>query len=118
MLKLLKIFAWMVLAMVLSVALDQLLVRVPLDVPGVNQAQTFYVDFRSRLLGLIGIDGAASLPEKSIEQVIEATQEVPATKVKVPQRYLYVDDAGALQFADGLEQVPLKFRGNAQLLAE
>lgn len=118
MLKLLKLFAWLVFSLALLVGFDQLLVRVPLAVPGVAQVQTFYVDFRGRMLGLIGIDGVAELPAKSIDQVIETTREVAAGKAQVPQRYLYVDDSGALQFADSLERVPLKFRGSAQPLAE
>lgn len=118
MLKLLKLFAWLVFCLVVLVGVDQLLVRVPLIVPGVQQAQVFYVDFRARLFGLVGIDAVANVPGKSIEQVIEATREVPAIKADVEQRYLYVDDSGALQFADSLKQVPARYRSNAQPLAE
>ena len=118
MVKLLKLFVWILLAVALLVGFDQLLVRVPLDLPGVVQAQTFYVDFRGRLLGLFGVDKVASVPKKSIEQVIETTRDVSAKQNQTPQRYLYVDDAGALQFADSLESVPQKYRSSAQPLAE
>jgi hypothetical protein len=67
---------------------------------------------------LIGIDQIAKLPGKSIEQVIETARDTPAAKTQAPQRYLYVDDSGALQFADSLEQVPPKYRRSAQPLAE
>lgn len=118
MFKLLKLFAWLLVAGVLLGSFDQLMMRVPMKVPGVSQAQTFYVDFRGRLLGLIGIDGVAKLPEKSIEQVIEATQKLPETTSVANQRYLYVDDSGALQFADSFELVPPQFRKSAQPLAD
>jgi len=118
MLKLLKLFAWLVFAVALLVGFDQLLVRVPLGIPGVSQAQTFYVDFRGRLLGLVGFDEVAEAPEKSIEQVIEKTRNAPAATSKVSQRYLYVDESGALQFVDSLQQVPTKYRNSAQPLAE
>ncbi len=118
MLKLLKLFAWLVFSLAVLIAVDQVLVRVPMTVPGAQQAQIFYVDFRARLFGLVGIDGVAKTPGKSIEQVIEATRKAPVTKAASAQRHLYVDDSGALQFADSLEQVPAKFRSSAQPLAE
>lgn len=118
MFKLLKLFAWILITCLALVALDQILVRVPLQWPGITAAQTFYVDFRGRLFDLVGLDSAPSAAEKSIEQVIETHQATPTTKTAPNQRYLYVDDAGALQFADSLNQVPIKFRQTAQPLAE
>ena len=118
MLKLLKLFAWLIVGGILLIAFDQFLVRIPLDVPGVSQAQTFYVDFRSRLLGLVGIDGVAKRPEKSIEQLIETTSAASTPKTQPPQRYLFVDETGTLQFADSIELVPARFRDSAQPLAE
>lgn len=118
MLKLLKLFAWSLLVLVLLIGFDQFMIRVPLQVPGVTQAQTFYVDFRGRLLGLIGVDSFTGRSGQSIEQVIEANSQPPAVKVKPAQRYLYVDDSGILQFADSLDQVPARYRDAAQPLAE
>jgi hypothetical protein len=118
MLKLLKLFAWLLFVVVALVAVDQFLVRVPVEVAGVTQAQKFYVDFRGRLLGLVGLDLADPVPQKSIEQVIEANQQAPAPETPDQQRYLYVDDSGALQFADSLQQVPEEYRQSAQPLAE
>ena len=114
MLKLLKIFIWLVLLLVVVGGFDQFLLRVPLEMPGLSQAQTFYVDFRARLLGLVGVDPAT--PSASIEQLIETTGSAP--QQLQPQRYLYVDADGVLQFADSLQQVPAKFRQAAQPLAE
>ncbi len=118
MLKLLKIFAWLLLTLIVLVAGDQLLVRVPLDVPGVTQAQTFYVDFRARLFGLVGIDQPDGGAGKSIEQVIEASQPTSTEAPKAAQRYLYVDDSGVLNFADSLQLVPERYRKDAQPLEE
>jgi len=115
MLKLLRMLLWLILVLVVVGGLDQFLVRVPLETQGLSPVQTFYVDFRSRLLGLVGIETAAE--PASIEQVIEATSAAPQQNKK-SQRYLYVDAAGELQFADSLAQVPLKFRKSAQPLAE
>lgn len=118
MLKLLKLFAWLILGAALLGGLDQFLLRVPLDVPGFSQGQTFYIDFRGRLLGLLGIQPATQKPQPSIEQVIETSKQPRKTATKAPRRYLYVDDSGVLQFADGLEQVPPQYRQRAQPLAE
>ncbi len=115
MLKLLRLLFWVVVAGAVLMGGDQVLMRVPLETPGLSQVQDFYVDFRARLLGLIGIE--ATSPQ-SIEQVIgdnaEPAQQ-PATK---PQRYLYVDESGVLQFTDRLEDVPLQYRKDAQPLAD
>lgn len=115
MFKLLKMFFWLLLILVLLVGFDQFLVRVPLDAPGLSHAQTFYNDFRSRLIGLVSPD--VSVLPTSIEQVIETSGAVslPAPKAT---RYLYADDSGELQFVDSLEQVPVRFRKVAQPLAE
>lgn len=115
MFKLLKMFIWLVLVLVVVGGLDQFLLRVPLDIPGLSQTQTFYVDFRSRLLGLVGVKPTTA--PASIEQVIEATSSAPQ-QVQKPQRYLYVDADGVLQFANSLDQVPSRFRRDAQPLAE
>lgn len=115
MLKLLRMLLWLVLVLAVVGGLDQLLVRVPLAAPGLSPVQTFYVDFRSRLLGLVGVKPVAA--PTSIEKVIEATSAAPQQHKK-SQRYLYVDETGELQFADSLSQVPLRFRKSAQPLVD
>ncbi len=116
--KTLKLLILILASGIALVAIDQLLLRVPLPLPGVTAAQTFYVDFRSRLLELIGFKTTMPATKQSIEQVIEANTPAPAVKPPANRRYLYVDDAGALQFADSLSQVPARFRQTAQPLAE
>ena len=113
MLKMLRFCLWLVVAMIALAVFDQVMVRIPLQTAGFKQAQTFYVDFRQRLLGLTG-KGASP----SIEQVIETTTQQRQKQPSRPQPYLYVDERGALQFVDSFEQVPEPFRKDAQSLAE
>ena len=116
MLKMLRICLWLVVAMIALAVFDQVMVRIPLQTAGFKQAQTFYVDFRQRLLGLTGVTGKSAPP--SIEQVIETTTQQRQKQPSRPQPYLYVDERGALQFVDSFEQVPEPFRKDAQSLAE
>lgn len=116
MLKLFKYFLWVVVIIALSVGFDQLMLKVPLHAPGLKQTQQFYVDFRTRLLGLFGTKTKS--PPDVIEAVIKkaTTRATPPTKKS--GRYLYVDGNGILQFADSLQQVPSQYRQEAQPLAE
>lgn len=114
MLKLLKVFVWLAIAAALLIGLDQFLLRVPLKTPGLHQAQQFYVDFRGRLFNLTG----NSEQNKSIERMIESSSAPRARSGAKGQHYLYVDENGALQFADSLEQVPSRYRKDAQPLGE
>lgn len=119
----------------LLLAIDQAFVHLPLDLPGLRQSQSFYLDFRSRLLGLAP---AVKVPGLSVEQLIEAEERAstkPKAVVPAPAkqqavkaeaapkggagpRYLYPDASGQLQFADRLEEIPAEFRTKAQLLAQ
>lgn len=114
MLKVLKYFLWLVVISTLVIGFDQLMLQLPLHSPGLKQTQQFYVDFRSRLMGLLREDTAPT----SIESVIENTATVVPPATKKSNRYIYVDSDGTLQFADSFQQVPKKYRQDAQLLAE
>ncbi len=118
MLKIGKYFLWLVVILVVMVGLDQAFVRMPMAVPGLQQTQVFYVDFRSRLLGLVTGTATVTQPPDSIDAVIESSTSSPVKQATKSKRYLYVDDGGTLQFADSLEQVPAKYRQVAQPLAE
>jgi hypothetical protein len=113
MLRIVRWLVWLLISLVVVAGLDQTLLRVPLQVPVLAQFQDFYVDFRGRLFGL----GGRHERKPSIEQVIETTrtQEAAPSEAAGP-RYLYVDDAGALQFADSLEAVPPAYRREARPL--
>ncbi|MEA3543724.1 MAG: hypothetical protein U9R69_00725 [Thermodesulfobacteriota bacterium] len=116
MLRLLKYFLWIVVVLALTVGFDQLMVQLPLHAPGLKQTQQFYVDFRTRLAGLI--KGDRNHQPVSIEAVIEKTATTPVRSSKNKHRYLYVDASGTLQFADSLQQVPSQYRQDAQPLSE
>ena len=122
MLKLLKLLGWTLTIVILLGAIDQIMVRVPLELPVLKPAQVFYVDFRSRLVGLFGGEPATELQatgtKSSIEQVIESSQAATSVRPQRAQRYLYVDETGALQFADSYSQVPAQYRKDAQPMAE
>jgi len=49
--------------------------------------------------------------------IVKKTAAAPAQTTK-NSRYLYVDSAGTLQFANSLQQVPNQYRQDAQPLAE
>ncbi|MDX2479059.1 MAG: hypothetical protein QNK24_01835 [Desulfuromusa sp.] len=116
MLKLFKYFLWIIVILALTGGFDQLMVKLPLRAPGLKQTQQFYVDFRTRLIEMVR-GNTRSQPD-AIEAVIEKAATNPAKAAKKPSRYLYVDGAGILQFADNLQQVPSQYRQDAQPLAE
>lgn len=125
-----------VLFLGLLLAIDQAFVHLPMDVPGLRQSQSFYRDFRSRLLGLSDpiLERAKRPPrgtQTSVEGLIEADerrqvtpkaatlgQKGPAGKAGQSPRYLYPDAGGQLQFADSLEEIPEALRSKAQPLGQ
>lgn len=113
--KIRNFIVWSLVFVGLLLAFDLVMVRSTDLPPALAGVQRFYVDFRARLLGLVG----SSSPD-SIETVIEKSA-VPATghsPVATGQRYLYVDGEGQLQFADSLAEVPQAYRKSAQPLKE
>lgn len=116
MLKMFKYIFWLVVVLVLAVVIDQTMINVPLDAPGLKQGQRFYVDFRSRLIGLF--DSEQTPKGDKIMNVIEQKTLADSNKQKKSQRYLYVDGDGALQFVDNYQAVPAKYRDSAQPLAD
>ncbi|PLX85567.1 MAG: hypothetical protein C0614_04325 [Desulfuromonas sp.] len=135
---------WSLLFMLIFLAIDQFLVRVPPLHPAHAAFSRFYQDFRSRLCTLTfgrgnlphqktvvtpakpggkKIPAAKSVPDKtsgndqpSIETVIEEKKHLQPSSSSQPERYIYSDSAGVLQFADSLEEVPPQFRDQAQKL--
>jgi hypothetical protein len=116
MLKLFKYTLGLVVILILTIGFDQIMTKTPFNTPGLKESQQFYVDFRTRFIGLFISD--AHKPRNTIENVIEkSTQHAPVTKSQ-PKRYLYVDDNGVLQFSDSLKDVPSKYQNDAQPLAD
>lgn len=110
--KFIRFILWLVLTLILVVVGDQLLIKRHFTTPVLTQTQTFYRDFRSRLLTLGRTDGF----EDRIGQTIEAEMKIPADAAA--SRYLYVDAAGVLHFADSLDEVPPAYRQGAQRLGQ
>jgi len=111
-LKFIRFILWVILTMVLVVVVDQLMIRRHFTTPVLEEAQTFYRDFRTRLLTLGHTDGR----DDRIGQTIEAQKDPSAEGAQ--SRYLYVDAAGVLHFADSLKEVPPAYRQSAQQLAQ
>lgn len=110
--KFIRFILWVVLALVLVVVADQLMLRRQFNTPVLTEAQTFYRDFRTRLLTL----GSTDDLDDRIGQTIEAQKNT--SNGGVPARYVYVDAAGELHFADSLNEVPPAYRQDAQRLAQ
>lgn len=111
MIRIVRWLIWLMVSLIVLTLLDQALTRVPMKVPVLEQFQTFYVDFRGRLVGIV------SKPEAkpSIEEVIDKTgKSAPAPEKPQAPLYLYSDDSGELHFADRLEDIPPAYRKDAQ----
>lgn len=109
--KFIRFILWLVLTLILVVVGDQLLIKRHFTTPVLTQTQTFYRDFRARLLTL----GRTAGFEDRIGQTIEAEMKTPAAAAS---RYLYVDADGVLHFADSLDEVPPAYRQGAQRLGQ
>lgn len=133
--RLIKPIFWSFLFLVMLLVIDQLLVQVPPVHPAHAAASNFYRDFRSRLINLVSNEKQAA--PTSIEDVIEkqqGTRETMPQKIKKPgqeqirsasnlqagksQRYLYSDSKGELHFTDSLDEVPDKYRAQAQPMGQ
>jgi len=117
------------LFLLLLLAIDQSFVHLRMTLPGLRQSQNFYLDLRSRLLGMRKpiLERAKRPPRRadnSVERLIETDErvpvapEAPASKAGGNPRYLYPDASGQLQFADRIEDIPEALRSKAQPLAE
>jgi hypothetical protein len=127
---------WSVCFLLLLLALDQMALRLKPTTPLLQELQSSYREFRSRLLG------RPAEPPLTIEAVIDRdttrllrkapaapppqpapnkhSASVPSKVTKPPaappaaDRYIYVDADGELQFADSLEDIPPALRKDAQ----
>lgn len=123
---------WLVTLLLILVGVDQWLSRVPVSQPVLRAVRIFYLDFRLRLLHLLPDSAPAS-----IEAVIEQAEKTPvknpsqrsvAHRPKTQKKaapgstagepnYFYADAKGELHFVDSLQEVPERFRKEAQRLA-
>lgn len=122
--RLIKPIFWTALFLLMLLVIDQFFVQVPPIHPAHQAVSNFYKDFRGRLIDLTF--GAKKAEPESVESVIEkqqAADKKSATPAKSnspaeSQRYIYSDGKGELHFADSLEEVPDKYRGQAQPMGE
>ena len=109
--KMIRALFWGLVFVLLLGGIDQFFCRTSFEAPLLGNVRTFYLDFRQRLLGLVG-----SPEPKTVEQSIEQSA-TPAAATASP-RYVYADASGNLQFADSLEEVPQQYRSEAEALEE
>ncbi|MBW6508659.1 MAG: hypothetical protein K0A94_03840 [Desulfuromonadales bacterium] len=108
--KFIRFILWVVVTLMLIVVTDQLMIRRQFSTPVLTETQVFYCDFRARLLTLGRTDGL----DDRIGRTIEAEMKTSADA----SRYLYVDAAGVLHFADSFDEIPPAYRQGAQRLAQ
>lgn len=140
--KVTKGLVWTLLFLLLLLGIDQFFVHVPPLHPAHAALSRFYQDFRGRLFVMtfgqqhpapsdrgpgpavspekpsqVKPPPATSSPDKgpSIETLIERSGSEPEkARTSPPQRFIYTDATGALQFADSLQDVPAEYRDQAQ----
>lgn len=106
---------WTSLFLVLLAGADQFFLRGSTTVPVLSEVRVFYLDFRQRLLSLAGRES-----DDTLDSVIRRNSERRPDRIGPEEgspHYLYVDSKGELQFADALEEIPLKYRKEAQPLS-
>jgi hypothetical protein len=119
-----RLFIWLLWVVVIAglcVAGDQLLLHYSLDSPIYGAAQTFYKDFRARIVQLARKEEhrleavkerwPATLPAVMQEKVEPLPQHEAA-----PGGYVYTDKGGGLHLATRLDEVPKEYRATAKPL--
>ncbi len=130
--RLVKPLVWSLLFLFILLAVDQFFVQVPPVNPAHAAVVAFYRDFRNRLID--AFSGEQTKEPPSIEAVIEEQQKdgdtlqpqranppdksSPKTSPADTPRYLYVDAAGELHFADTLDEIPDAYRAEAQPMGQ
>ncbi|MBE0503570.1 MAG: hypothetical protein IBX46_05505 [Desulfuromonadales bacterium] len=122
-----RLFVWLLWAVVIvgtCVAADQFLLRYSLDAPAYRVVQTFYKDFRSRIILLVqkddlrldGVkaDWTPTLPPAMLEKIEPLLQQ--KEQVVEPGGYVYIDKAGGLHLTTRLDEVPKEYRTSAKPL--
>lgn len=120
-----RLFIWLLWTIVIvgaCVAIDQLLLRSSLNSSVFTTTQTFYKDFRSRIITL------ADKNDSRLEAVVKENwpPKVPAVvaeKIKplvqpAPEQggYVYPDKNGGMHFAARLDDIPREYRAAAKPL--
>lgn len=113
---------WGVLIAGVCVAADQLLLHSSVDSPTLAAAQTFYRDFRVRIIHLVKKDEhrlEALIPESPTLRrpagPAETSKSLPVLTPK-PGGYVYSDKDGGLHLTTRLDEVPKEYRARARPL--
>ena len=119
-----RLFIWLLWALVIAgvcIAGDQLLLRFSMNLPLYAAAQTFYKDFRTRIVQLVKKEDhrlervkgnwPPTLPPAVREQI-----EPLLHRQAEPGGYVYTDKAGGLHLATRLDEVPKEYRATAKPL--
>jgi hypothetical protein len=116
------LFIWLVWALVIAglcVAGDQFLLRAAVNSPVYTTAQTFYKDFRGRIIRFV------QRKDQRLEEIKENRPPTPLPAVKErilmppeeePSGYVYSDKAGGLHLTTHLDEVPKEYRAAAKPL--
>jgi len=119
-----RLFIWLVWALVIAgvcVAGDQLLLHFSMSSPSYGAAQTFYKDFRGRIIQLVKKEDhrleavKGSWPPTLPPELREKVEPLLPTEVK-PGGYVYTDKAGGLHLTTRLDDVPKEYRATAKPL--
>lgn len=119
-----RLFIWLLWTVVIvgvCIAGDQLLLHFSVNSPIYGAAQTFYKDFRGRIIQLVRKE------DHRLEAVKESwpTTLPPAVKEKIPPLlqgkaepggYVYSDKNGGLHLTSRLDEIPKEYRAAAKAL--
>lgn len=107
---------WLLLIAGVCIAFDQILLRMPLQQPVLVTAQTFYRDFRARLLRLAKQEeGRIATVKGSLPALVPSAPPAPPATVEAAG-YVYTDRQGGLHMATRLEEIPEAYRASAKPL--
>lgn len=119
-----RLFIWLLWALVIAgvcVAGDQLLLHFSMKSPIYGAAQTFYQDFRGRIipfvrkedyrLGAVKESWPPTVPPAVLEKIKPLLQPAPD-----PGGYVYSDKDGGLHLTTRLDEVPKEYRATAKPL--
>jgi hypothetical protein len=91
------------------------MVYFPSQAQGFNRIRSIYLDFRSRLVGLV-----IGSPEQNLDNFLQSQISANSSgRVSVPDdepRFFYVDGHGEIRFVKKLDEVPPAYRARAQKL--
>jgi hypothetical protein len=115
-----RLFIWLLWALVMTgvcVAGDQLLLHSAINSPAYRAAQTFYQDFRGRIIQFVKKEDRRLETAKENWPTAVREKIEPLLQPEVePGGYVYTDRKGGLHLTTRLEEVPREYRATAKPL--